>query len=161
MSSLLVINGPNLNLLGAREPGVYGVLSLAEIEAQLVQQVQGTQFTLRQFQSNHEGGLIDRIHLARTEGVKGIIINPGAYTHTSIALRDALAAVNIPFVEVHLTNVFARESFRHHSCLSDIAMGVIVGFGPLGYRLAVAALMEHLMDSGGFDATIPRITPKR
>ena len=156
MSSLLVLNGPNLNLLGTREPGIYGATTLAQIEALLSQQVQGTPYSLSCFQSNHEGALIDRIQAARSQGVAGIIINAGALTHTSIGLRDALSAVTIPFVEVHLSNVFAREGFRHHSYLSDIALGVIVGLGPLGYRLALAALLDRLSSPESLATTIPR-----
>lgn len=144
VSTLLLVNGPNLNLLGAREPGVYGAATLAQIEADLKAQAQTLGHSLQCFQSNHEGALVDRIQAAGPEGVAGIIINPGAYTHTSIALRDALLAVAIPFIEVHLSNIHARESFRHQSYLSDKAAGVILGLGPLGYRLALTALHSRL-----------------
>ncbi len=134
---LLLLNGPNLNLLGTREPGVYGATTLADIEAAAVAQAQAAGATLDCFQSNHEGALIDRIHAARDEGVEAIVINPGGLTHTSVALRDALAGVAIPFVEVHISNIHQREAFRHHSYLSAIARGVICGLGPDGYRFAI------------------------
>lgn len=140
MKQLLLINGPNLNLLGSREPAVYGAHTLPQIEAALVTEAAELGCNLRCVQSNHEGALVDYIQQARQQGVQGIIINPGAYTHTSIALRDAFLAVDIPFIEVHLSNVFAREAFRHHSYLSDKAAGVIVGLGTLGYSLALQAL---------------------
>ena len=136
-SHLLFLNGPNLNLLGTREPDVYGSRTLAEIERELAQAAAAHQVKAAFFQSNHEGVLVDRVHAARTEGVDFIIVNAGAYTHTSVALRDALAAVAIPFVEVHLSNVHAREPFRHRSLLADIAVGSIVGLGAAGYRLAL------------------------
>ena len=144
MSHLLLLNGPNLNLLGSREPGLYGSATLAQIESQLAAEAVTLGHRLTSFQSNHEGMLVDRIQQARSEGIAGIVINAGAYTHTSIAIRDALLAVAVPYVEVHLSNVYARESFRHHSYLSDKAIGVIVGFGPKGYRLSLLALHEHL-----------------
>ncbi|MCA1247178.1 type II 3-dehydroquinate dehydratase [Massilia sp. MS-15] len=134
---LLLLNGPNLNLLGTREPAVYGATTLADIEQAARAQAASAGASLECFQSNHEGALIDRIHAARSEGVEAIVINPGGLTHTSVALRDALAAVAIPFVEVHISNVHARESFRHHSYLSAIALGVICGLGPDGYRFAI------------------------
>jgi len=134
---LLLLNGPNLNLLGTREPAVYGSTTLADIENAAVAQATNTGAALEHFQSNHEGALIDRIHAARTEGVDFIVINPGGLTHTSVALRDAFASVAIPFVEVHVSNVHARESFRQHSYLSGIARGVICGLGPDGYRFAI------------------------
>jgi len=143
----LLLNGPNLNLLGTREPGLYGSATLAELEAKLVAEAQTLGHQLSVFQSNHEGALVDRIQQARTEGVAGIIINAGAFTHTSIAIRDALLGVALPYVEVHLSNVYAREPFRHHSYLSDKAIGVIVGFGPKGYALSLLALHEHLAAS--------------
>lgn len=142
MASILVLNGPNLNMLGVREPGVYGNLTLAEIEATLLRQAKLAGHSLSCFQSNAEGDLVDRIHAAYQEGVDYILINPGAYTHTSIALRDALLATKIPFIEVHLSNVHAREPFRKHSYLSDIARGVICGLGPIGYELALRAALE-------------------
>ncbi|HUD25478.1 MAG TPA: type II 3-dehydroquinate dehydratase [Burkholderiaceae bacterium] len=135
--SILVINGPNLNLLGSREPAVYGRSTLADIERELAQSAARLGLTLQAFQSNHEGALIDRVHAARTDGTDFIIINAGALTHTSVALRDALAAVAIAFVEVHISNVYRRERFRHRSLLSDLAVGAIVGLGTAGYRLAL------------------------
>lgn len=140
---LLVVHGPNLNLLGSREPGLYGSRSLAMIDADLQGQAAALGVGLECFQSNHEGGLVDRIHRAAGH-CEGILINAAAYTHTSVALRDALLAVAIPFVELHLSNIHARESFRHRSLLADKAVGVICGFGPASYRLALAGLVEHL-----------------
>jgi 3-dehydroquinate dehydratase-2 len=134
---ILVIHGPNLNLLGTREPAVYGSTTLAQIDAELREIAAKAGATLQSFQSNHEGALIDRVHEARTDGTQFVIINPGAFTHTSVALRDAFAGVALPFVEVHLSNVHKREPFRHHSYFSDIAVGTIVGLGPAGYRLAL------------------------
>lgn len=134
---LLLLNGPNLNLLGTREPEVYGTTTLADIEQAAVAQAHSAGAALEYFQSNHEGALIDRIHAARTEGVDCIVINPGGLTHTSVALRDAFASVAIPFVEVHISNIHQRESFRHHSYLSGIARGVICGLGADGYRFAI------------------------
>ena len=134
---LLLLNGPNLNLLGTREPAVYGATTLADIESAATAQASAAGATLSCFQSNHEGALIDRIHAARTEGVDAIVINPGGLTHTSVALRDALAGVAIPFVEVHLSNIHQREEFRHHSFLSAIARGVICGLGAHGYTFAI------------------------
>jgi 3-dehydroquinate dehydratase-2 len=134
---LLLLNGPNLNLLGTREPAVYGTATLAGIEQAAQAQATAAGAMLFCFQRNHEGALIDRIHAARTEGVDAIVINPGGLTHTSVALRDALAGVAIPFVEVHLSNIHAREEFRHHSYLSGIARGVICGLGADGYRFAI------------------------
>lgn len=142
MKKLLLINGPNLNLLGTREPGIYGHMTLTDIENNLKAQAAKDGFSLMTFQSNHEGALIDRIHQAKTEDVAGIAINPGAYTHTSVAIRDALAGVGIPFVEVHLSNVHKREAFRHHSYLSDIAVGVVCGLGWKGYGYALRFLAE-------------------
>jgi len=134
---LLVLHGPNLNLLGTREPEVYGSTTLPQIDADLAHMAADAGARLSSLQSNHEGVLIDRIHAARTDGTDFIVINPGGLTHTSVALRDALAAVALPFIEVHLSNVHRREPFRHHSYLSDIATGVIVGLGSAGYRLAL------------------------
>ena len=134
---LLLLNGPNLNLLGTREPEVYGADTLADVEQAAVAQAAQAGAELVCFQSNHEGALIDRIHAAKAEGVGAIVINPGGYTHTSVALRDALAAVEIPFVEVHLSNIYKREEFRHHSFLSAIAQGTICGLGADGYRFAI------------------------
>jgi 3-dehydroquinate dehydratase-2 len=142
--SILVLHGPNLNLLGTREPQVYGSTTLEQINAELVQLAAEAGFKLETFQSNHEGALIDRVHAARTDGTRFIIINPGAYTHTSVALRDAFSGVALPFIEVHLTNVHRREPFRHHSYFSDIAEGVIVGLGVGGYRLALQHVIERL-----------------
>jgi len=141
---LLVLNGPNLNLLGTREPEVYGRATLADIEAALTREAAAQGATVDCFQSNHEGALIDRIHAARSEGVGFILINPGGLTHTSVALRDALAGVAIPFVEVHLSNVHAREPFRHHSYLSPIAVAVVCGFGASGYSMALQFACSRL-----------------
>lgn len=135
--NLLLLNGPNLNLLGTREPETYGASTLADIEQAAQAQAKAAAAQLACYQSNHEGALIDRIHAARTEGVDFIVINPGGYTHTSVALRDALAGVAIPFIEVHITNIYRREEFRHHSYLSAIAQGTICGLGIEGYRLAI------------------------
>jgi len=140
---ILLLNGPNLNLLGTREPQTYGATTLAEVEAQCARLAGARGAVLQCFQSNHEGALIDRIHAARAEGVDAIVINPGGLTHTSVALRDALGGVAIPFVEVHISNVHAREPFRHHSYLSDIAKGVLAGFGVDGYRMALTHLLEQ------------------
>lgn len=144
MAKLLVLNGPNLNLLGTREPGHYGHATLTEIDARLQQQGTAAGHSVECFQSNAEHELVQRVHRAREEGVAFIIINPAAYTHTSIALRDALAAVAIPFIEVHLSNVHAREPFRKHSYFSDLARGVISGLGPLVYELALTAALQQL-----------------
>ena len=135
--NVLVLHGPNLNLLGTREPAVYGSTTLQDIDRELQQIAQEAGATLQSLQSNHEGVLIDRVHAARTDGTDFIVINPGAFTHTSVALRDAIAGVAIPFVEVHLSNVHRREPFRHHSYFSDLAEGVIVGLGAMGYSLAL------------------------
>ena len=142
MARILVLNGPNLNLLGSREPGLYGQDTLASIEQRLVEQAAGHDIAF--LQSNAEAQLIDRIHQAGSEGVDFILINPAALTHTSVALRDALLGVAIPFIEVHLSNVFAREPFRHHSYLSDVAVGVISGLGAQGYELALAAALRRV-----------------
>jgi len=139
---LLLLNGPNLNLLGTREPEVYGRTSLADIENAATAQAAAAGATLACFQSNHEGALIDRIHAARSEAIDAIIINPGGLTHTSVALRDALAGVAIPFVEVHISNIYRREEFRHHSYLSSIAIGTICGLGTEGYRFAIDFALE-------------------
>lgn len=144
---LLCLHGPNLNLLGSREPGIYGSSSLERIDAELGQRAAALGASLETFQSNHEGALVDRIQGASGR-VAGILINAGAYTHTSIAIRDALLAVAVPFVEVHLSNVHARESFRHHSHLADRAVGVVCGFGPRSYLLALEGLVEHLGGGG-------------
>lgn len=144
LAKLLLINGPNLNLLGTREPDKYGRVTLAEIETSAMRQASHLGHTLAVFQSNAEHALIDRIHAARDEGVVFILINPGAYTHTSVALRDALLGVAIPFIEVHLSNVHAREPFRQHSYLSDCAVGVITGLGAQGYEFAISAAATRL-----------------
>ncbi len=144
--SVLVLHGPNLNLLGTREPQVYGSTTLEQINTELVQLAADAGVKLEALQSNHEGVLIDRLHAARTDGTRFVIINPGAFTHTSVALRDAFAGVALPFIEVHLSNVYRREAFRHHSYFSDIAVGVICGLGPAGYRLALDhALAQHAL----------------
>lgn len=144
MASILVLNGPNLNLLGKREPEVYGNLTLDEINQTLIGEAQSQGHEIQTLQSNAEHVLVDRIHAAQEDGTRFIIINPGAYTHTSVALRDALLGVSIPFIEVHLSNVFAREEFRRHSYLSDIAVGVISGLGAQGYTLALQAATNLL-----------------
>jgi 3-dehydroquinate dehydratase II len=144
MARILLLNGPNLNLLGTREPAVYGTATLQDIETKLKGQAQALGHELIAGQSNAEHELIGRIQTAKRDGVGFIIINPGAYTHTSIALRDAFLAVGVPFIEIHLSNVFAREAFRHHSYLSDIAAGCIYGLGPIGYELALQAAVARL-----------------
>lgn len=144
MSKVLVINGPNLNLLGTREPHIYGSTTLADVEAGLRAQAKDLGLEMDCFQSNHEGAIVDRIHQARLEGVKFVLINPGAYTHTSVAIRDAFGGVAIPFVEVHISNVHKREAFRHHSYLSDIAEAVMAGFGTQGYNLALQFIAAKL-----------------
>jgi len=144
LRNVLVLHGPNLNLLGTREPEVYGATTLADINAALAERATARGVTLAHFQSNHEGALVDRIHAAKSEGVEFIIINPAAYTHTSVALRDALAGVVIPYIEVHLSNVHRREPFRHHSYLADQAVGVICGLGWRGYLAALDfAIDQH------------------
>jgi 3-dehydroquinate dehydratase-2 len=142
--SILVIQGPNLNLLGTREPEVYGKTTLEDIHNKLGTISKSNAVELSTFQSNHEGELIDCVQKAKQDGVNFIIINPGAFTHTSVALRDALAGVAIPFIEVHLSNIHRREEFRKHSYLSDIAIGVICGLGAIGYELALEAAIAHL-----------------
>jgi len=144
VAKLLVLHGPNLNLLGTREPERYGHATLAEIDAELARIATASGHELATFQSNAEHALIERVHAARADGTAFVLINPAAFTHTSIALRDALAAVALPFVEVHLTNVHARELFRHHSYFSDLAVGVIAGFGAHGYVLALEAALRRL-----------------
>lgn len=141
---LWALHGPNLNLLGTREPGIYGSTSLAQIDADLARLAGEYGCRFESFQSNHEGALVDRVQTAPRAGVDFIVINPAAYTHTSVALRDALAAVAVPFIEVHLSNIHRRETFRHHSYISDLAVGVIAGLGPVGYRLALQAAIESL-----------------
>lgn len=146
-STILVIHGPNLNLLGKREPEVYGHLTLDDINHQLIQQAQESSIQLETFQSNWEGAIVDRIHQAQIDGIKFIIINPAALTHTSVAVRDALLGVAIPFIEVHLSNVHARETFRHHSYLSDKAVGVICGLGAQGYSFALTHAVQKIQTS--------------
>ncbi|MGY8861083.1 MAG: type II 3-dehydroquinate dehydratase [Pseudomonadales bacterium] len=144
MAQILLLNGPNLNLLGKREPGIYGNLTLAQIESQCQSKCQQAGISLDCKQSNAEHMLIEAVHEAQEHDVQFIIINPAAYTHTSVALRDALLGVNIPFIEVHLSNVHQREAFRHHSYLSDIAEGVICGLGADGYYFAIDAAIGRL-----------------
>jgi len=144
MAHLLVLNGPNLNLLGKREPGHYGTQTLEQIHQHLQQLATAQGHQCDCFQSNREYELIERIHAAGEQGVQFIIINPAAFTHTSVALRDALLGVKIPFIEVHLSNVHAREAFRHHSYFSDVAVGVIAGLGAQGYELALQAAIARL-----------------
>lgn len=141
---ILLIHGPNLNLLGQREPEVYGSMTLDDINVQLTKKAESANITLEHFQSNWEGAIIDRIHQASIENYQFIIINPAALTHTSVGVRDALLGVAIPFIEVHLSNVHARESFRHHSFLSDKAVGVICGLGARGYDYALDFATQHL-----------------
>ena len=140
--TIWVLHGPNLNLLGTREPGVYGSTTLAQIDTMLRDEGAAAGVRVESFQSNHEGALVERIHAARDAKVDFILINPAAYTHTSVAIRDALAGVAIPFVEIHLSNVHRREPFRHHSYFSDLAVGVIAGLGPTGYRCALQFAIE-------------------
>ncbi len=140
---VLVLNGPNLNLLGDREPGIYGTRSLATIEAELAEVASRSGVEVEFFQSNHEGALVDRIQAAKSDGSRFLIINAGAFTHTSVAIRDALTAIELPFIEVHLSNVHRREAFRHHSYLSDLALGTIVGLGAAGYRYALEFAIDH------------------
>lgn len=144
MTRLLVLHGPNLNLLGMREPGVYGNVTLQQIDEALVERAKLAGVELATFQSNHEGQIVDRIQAARAEGVEFVLINPAAYTHTSVAIRDALKGVDIPFVEIHLSNVHRREPFRHHSYFSDVAEGVVCGFGWKGYLYALEFALDRL-----------------
>lgn len=144
MTGILVLHGPNLNLLGTREPGIYGADTLDAINARLVARARAAGLALDTFQSNHEGALVDRVQAARSDGTRFILINPGAFTHTSVALRDALLAVAIPFVEIHLSNVHAREDFRRHSYFSDVAVGVVCGLGAQGYELALEFALKRL-----------------
>jgi 3-dehydroquinate dehydratase-2 len=144
MAGILLLNGPNLNLLGLREPEIYGSASLQSIEAKLADLARARGHTLAAFQSNAEHELIAKIQSAKREGFAFVIINPAGYSHTSVALRDAFLAAAVPFIEVHLSNVFARETFRHHSFLSDIAAGCIFGLGPIGYELALEAACARL-----------------
>jgi len=144
IGSVLVLQGPNLNLLGTREPEIYGKETLDDIHQQLLSQAVAAKVHLVTYQSNHEGEMIDRIQAAKSEGVQFIILNPGGYSHTSVAIRDALVGVGIPFIEVHLSNIHQREAFRHHSYFSDVAIGVICGLGSIGYRLALEAVIAKL-----------------
>lgn len=141
---ILVLHGPNLNLLGQREPDVYGRETLADINATLTSLATELGFSIEALQSNHEGMLIDRIHAAESDGFSGIIINPGGLTHTSVALRDAITSIALPVVEAHLSNIHARESFRHHSYVAGVALGQVAGFGPMSYQLALRGLIAHL-----------------
>ena len=147
MADFLLLNGPNLNLLGTREPEVYGATRLDDIEANCIDLAKELGHGLDCFQSNAEHELVDRVQQAARDGVGFILLNPGAFTHTSIALRDALLAVAIPFIEIHLSNTFAREKFRHNSYFSDIAAGCVIGLGALGYELALQAAAEHVADA--------------
>jgi 3-dehydroquinate dehydratase-2 len=149
MAHILVLNGPNLNLLGTREPEVYGHTNLDNINTQLEQRAEDAGHTLSSFQSNAEHDLVNRIHEAGSEGVRFILINPAAFTHTSVAIRDALLGVAIPCIEIHLSNVFKREEFRQHSFFSDIAVGVISGLGAQGYALALEAAIQQINNGGG------------
>lgn len=142
--SILLLNGPNLNLLGTREPHIYGADTLADVEKRFIEEAASLGLVAQCFQSNHEGALIDRIHAARLDGTKAIVINPGGLTHTSVALRDALAGVALPVVEVHISNVHQREAFRHHSFVSAIAEGVICGLGVRGYSAALRYFADKL-----------------
>lgn len=147
LPSILVLHGPNLNLLGQREPGIYGTVTLADINQQLQQEGQLHQFTVSFVQSNHEGVLVDTIHSAQNQH-QGLVINAGAYTHTSIAIRDAIAAVELPTVEVHLSNIYRREAFRHHSYIAPVVLGQISGFGLDSYVLGLQALIRYLKQNG-------------
>lgn len=148
MPSLLVLNGPNLNLLGTRQPEIYGATTLSEIEAMCRSRAAERGFDVECRQSNHEGALVDAIHDARVRHA-GIVLNAGAYTHTSVALRDAISSVGLPAVEIHLSNIHAREAFRHRSHIAPVALGQICGFGPQGYLLAIDALVAHLSAEEG------------
>lgn len=147
MSDFLLLNGPNLNLLGTREPDVYGATRLDDIEANCSDLAQELGHSLACYQSNAEHELVDRVQKAAADGVEFILLNPGAFTHTSVALRDALLAVAIPFIEIHLSNTFAREEFRHNSYFSDVAEGCVIGLGALGYELALHAAAQHIANA--------------
>lgn len=144
MSRVLAIHGPNLNLLGTRETDHYGAMTLADIDAGLIETGREWGLEVETFQSNHEGEIVERIQLAKAEGIGAIIINPAAFTHTSVAIRDALLAGGVPFFEVHISNIHAREEFRHRSLVADVASGIVMGFGPTGYRLALMGARELL-----------------
>lgn len=144
LNRVLVLHGPNLNLLGQREPDVYGKQTLADIDSSLTRLAAELGAEVETFQSNHEGALIDRIHSAKNEGFIGIIINPGGFTHTSVALRDAISSIDLPVIEAHLSNVHARESFRHHSYIAGVAVAQITGFGSMSYHLALRGLLAHI-----------------
>ncbi len=145
MKRILVLHGPNLNLLGQREPDVYGRQTLADIDAELSRLADELGLAIDTFQSNHEGDLIDRIHAAANEGFSGIIINPGGLTHTSVALRDAISSIGLPVIEAHLSNIHARESFRHQSYVAGVVVGQVSGFGAVSYQLALRGLADHLV----------------
>jgi len=142
---ILIIHGPNLNMLGKREPDIYGSRTLGNIMQGLEMEAKGIGLKLESYQSNHEGDLVDQVHRAGNEGFSGIILNPGGYTHTSIALRDAISGVGLPTIEVHLSNIHARETFRHHSFIAPVAVGQICGFGADGYSLALKAIKNLLL----------------
>ncbi|MEL6198691.1 MAG: type II 3-dehydroquinate dehydratase [Pseudomonadota bacterium] len=146
---VLLLNGPNLNLLGRREPGIYGARSLEDIVTGLRKEAAALGIGLTAFQSNAEHELVDRVHAAADDGTAAVLINPGAFTHTSVALRDALTGIDLPFIEVHLSNIHAREPFRRHSYFSDVALGSIVGLGATGYTLALRAIASHLQQQAG------------
>ncbi|WP_026583341.1 type II 3-dehydroquinate dehydratase [Bacillus sp. J33] len=148
MGKILLLNGPNLNLLGKREPGVYGTDTLKSLEENLIELGRSNEMEVCCFQSNHEGELIDRLHLANEDGIQGIIFNPGAFTHYSYAIRDAIAGIQVPVIEVHISNVHAREEFRHTSVIAPVARGQIVGLGLKGYELAFHALMDLIKGRG-------------
>jgi 3-dehydroquinate dehydratase-2 len=144
MKRILVLHGPNLNLLGQREPEVYGRQTLADIDGELAMLADQLDLAIDTFQSNHEGDLIDRIHASANDGFSGIIINPGGLTHTSVALRDAISSIDLPVIEAHLSNIHARESFRHHSYIAGVVVGQVSGFGATSYQLALRGLSAHL-----------------
>lgn len=143
-SRILILHGPNLNLLGQREPDVYGRQTLADINTSLASLAEDLGYAVEAIQSNHEGLLIDRIHAAESDGFSGIVINPGGLTHTSVALRDAIAAIALPVIEAHLSNIHGREAFRHHSYVSAVVVGQVAGFGAMSYQLALRGLIAHL-----------------